>query len=209
MFVIGVSFVGYWQSLEPSAFLNWFAANADRIGGLMLPLGAAATLARSVPRRSSGLRLTAHDGDLQRRRNSRYPSSRSTCGACAPKRCVRFGRAAARASDWRTRSLGAVALSPRAARHRRVLDAAGRNPGEVSQCLRMSILTINLLLSTLVFWIAARIYVLPRLDELRPWTVLPPILLLHSFRHLGLMFLAPGAHLPWHSSGVCLSGSLR
>jgi Anthrone oxygenase len=45
MLVIGVSFVGYWQSLEPSAFLNWFAANAGRIGGLMLPLGAAATLA--------------------------------------------------------------------------------------------------------------------------------------------------------------------
>jgi hypothetical protein len=45
MLVIGVSFVGYWQSLEPSAFLHWFAANADRIGGLMLPLGVAATLA--------------------------------------------------------------------------------------------------------------------------------------------------------------------
>ena len=45
MLVIGVSFVGYWQSLEPSTFLDWFAANADRIGGLMLPLGAAATLA--------------------------------------------------------------------------------------------------------------------------------------------------------------------
>jgi Anthrone oxygenase len=45
MLVIGVSFVGYWQSLEPSTFLHWFAANADRIGGLMLPLGAAATLA--------------------------------------------------------------------------------------------------------------------------------------------------------------------
>jgi Domain of unknown function (DUF1772) len=45
MLVIAVSFVGYWQSLEPSAFLSWFAANADRIGGLMLPLGAAATLA--------------------------------------------------------------------------------------------------------------------------------------------------------------------
>jgi hypothetical protein len=57
----------------------------------------------------------------------------------------------------------------------------------------MSILTINLVLSTLVFWIAARIYVLPRLDELRPRTVLLPILLLHAFRHLGLMFLAPGA----------------
>jgi len=57
----------------------------------------------------------------------------------------------------------------------------------------MNILTINLVLSTLVFWIAARIYVLPRLDELGPRTVLLPILLLHAFRHLGLMFLAPGA----------------
>jgi hypothetical protein len=57
----------------------------------------------------------------------------------------------------------------------------------------MNILTVNLLFSTLVFWIAARIYVLPRLAQLRPQTVLLPILLLHSFRHLGLMFLAPGA----------------
>ncbi len=60
----------------------------------------------------------------------------------------------------------------------------------------MSILTVNLLFSTLVFWIAARIYVLPRLDELAPQTILLPILLLHSFRHLGLMFLAPGATYP-------------
>jgi hypothetical protein len=57
----------------------------------------------------------------------------------------------------------------------------------------MNILTINLLFSTLVFWVAARIYVLPKLPELRPQAVLLPILLLHSFRHLGLMFLAPGA----------------
>src|SRR5262245_56348988 len=57
----------------------------------------------------------------------------------------------------------------------------------------MNILTVNLVLSTLVFWIAARIYVLPRLDELGPRTVLLPILLLRAFRHLGLMFLAPGA----------------
>jgi hypothetical protein len=57
----------------------------------------------------------------------------------------------------------------------------------------MNILTVNLLLSTLVFWIAARLYVLPRLDECEPRTVLLPILLLHSLRHLGLMFLAPGA----------------
>jgi hypothetical protein len=44
-----------------------------------------------------------------------------------------------------------------------------------------------------VFWIAARMYVLPRLPELSARSVLLPILLLHSFRHLGLMFLAPGA----------------
>ncbi len=60
----------------------------------------------------------------------------------------------------------------------------------------MNILTVNLLLSTLVFWIAARIYVLPRLHELKPQSILLPILLLHSFRHLGLMFLAPGATFP-------------
>jgi len=57
----------------------------------------------------------------------------------------------------------------------------------------MNILTLNLLFSTFVFWVAARIYVLPKLSELRPQVVLLPILLLHSFRHLGLMFLAPGA----------------
>ncbi len=57
----------------------------------------------------------------------------------------------------------------------------------------MNILTVNLLFSTLVFWIAARLYVLPRLEECEPRTVLLPILLLHSLRHLGLMFLAPGA----------------
>jgi len=56
----------------------------------------------------------------------------------------------------------------------------------------VNILTVNLLLSTFVFWIAARIYVLPRLPELKTDTVLLPILLLHSFRHLGLMFLTPG-----------------
>src|SRR5687767_14565577 len=57
----------------------------------------------------------------------------------------------------------------------------------------MNILTVNLLFSTLVFWIVARIYVVPRLHELRPQVVLLPILLLHAMRHLGLMFLAPGA----------------
>jgi len=60
----------------------------------------------------------------------------------------------------------------------------------------MDILAVNLLFSTLVFWAAARVYVLPRLKELSPRVVLVPILLLHGLRHLGLMFLAPGATYP-------------
>jgi hypothetical protein len=60
----------------------------------------------------------------------------------------------------------------------------------------VNILTANLLFSTLVFWIAAKIYVLPRLKELKPRMVLLPILLLHGLRHLGLMFLAQGAIYP-------------
>jgi len=57
----------------------------------------------------------------------------------------------------------------------------------------MNILTVNLIFSTFVFWIGARIYLIPRLGELEPRSVLLPILLLHAFRHLGLMFLMPGA----------------
>ena len=57
----------------------------------------------------------------------------------------------------------------------------------------LNILTANLVLSTLVFWIAARLYLLPKLTQISARAVLLPILLLHSFRHLGLMFLAPGA----------------
>src|SRR5262249_31762988 len=57
----------------------------------------------------------------------------------------------------------------------------------------VNILTVNLILNTLVFWIAARLYLLPRLHEIEPRAVLLPILLLHSSRHLGLRCLAPGA----------------
>jgi hypothetical protein len=64
----------------------------------------------------------------------------------------------------------------------------------------MNVLTVNLVFSTLVFWIAAKLYVIPRLQELQPRIVLLPILLLHSTRHLGLMFLAPGATYPGLSS---------
>ena len=60
----------------------------------------------------------------------------------------------------------------------------------------MNILTINLLFSTLVFWTAARLYLIPKLPALDPGSVVVPILLLHAFRHLGLMFLSPGAVFP-------------
>jgi hypothetical protein len=60
----------------------------------------------------------------------------------------------------------------------------------------MNILTVNLLLSTLVFGIAAKLYLMPRLPHLEPASVVLPILLLHAFRHLGLMLLAPGAVYP-------------
>ena len=42
----------------------------------------------------------------------------------------------------------------------------------------MNILTVNLLFSTVVFWIAARLYVLPRLGDCEPRAVRLPILLL-------------------------------
>src|SRR5215471_7221625 len=60
----------------------------------------------------------------------------------------------------------------------------------------MNILTVNLLFSTLVFGIAARLYLMPAISRLEARSVVLPILLLHSMRHLGLMFLAPGAVFP-------------
>ena len=60
----------------------------------------------------------------------------------------------------------------------------------------MNILTVNLLLSTVVFWIAAKVYVLPNIRRWGHERVLIPILLLHALRQLGLMFLAPGATYP-------------
>lgn len=60
----------------------------------------------------------------------------------------------------------------------------------------MNVLTVNLVLSTLVFWVAAKIYLIPRINRIDARTILLPILLLHSLRHLGLMFLAPGVVHP-------------
>lgn len=73
----------------------------------------------------------------------------------------------------------------------------------------MNILTANLVFNTFVFWLAVRIYVLPKLHLLKFETVLIPILLLHSTRHLGLMFLTPGAHICGDSTTICLSSGVR
>ena len=51
------------------------------------------------------------------------------------------------------------------------------------------VLPLNLIANTAIFYVAARIYLLPQLSRLRPQQVLLPILLLHSTRHLGMMFL--------------------
>jgi hypothetical protein len=61
------------------------------------------------------------------------------------------------------------------------------------QALLDRILTFNLIGTTVVCYVAAKLYVLPRLETLRARNVLLPILLLHSLRHLGLMFLTRGA----------------
>lgn len=54
-------------------------------------------------------------------------------------------------------------------------------------------LMINLICSTVVFYAGARIYVLPKVGKTNARMILIPILILHSMRHLGLMFLAKGA----------------
>jgi len=58
------------------------------------------------------------------------------------------------------------------------------------------ILSANLILTTLIFYVTARIYLLPKIQEFKPQTILIPILLLHSLRHLGLMFLTRGRSIP-------------
>ena len=73
------------------------------------------------------------------------------------------------------------------------------------------ILTLNLIATTVVFYVVARIYLLPNLGRLRPAAVLIPILLLHSLRHLGLMFLTRGATypgLPWQFAYPAAFGDL-
>src|SRR5262245_45961928 len=58
------------------------------------------------------------------------------------------------------------------------------------------VLPLNLIANTVVCFVAARLYLLPLVSRLRPQQILVPILLLHSTRHLGMMFLTRGATYP-------------
>jgi hypothetical protein len=58
------------------------------------------------------------------------------------------------------------------------------------------ILPLNVVANTAIFYLAARLYLWPQLPRLRPQQILIPILLLHSTRHLGMMFLTRGATYP-------------
>src|SRR6478736_2023440 len=58
------------------------------------------------------------------------------------------------------------------------------------------VIVLNLVANTVIFYFAARIYLLPLIPRVRPQQILIPILLLHSTRHLGMMFLTRGATYP-------------
>jgi len=58
------------------------------------------------------------------------------------------------------------------------------------------ILTLNLVANTAIFYVVARLYLLPLVPRVRPQQIVVPILFLHSMRHLGMMFLTRGATYP-------------
>jgi hypothetical protein len=60
----------------------------------------------------------------------------------------------------------------------------------------MNTLIVNIVLSTIIFNLTYRWFLKPALPKLSPTVVLVPILLLHSMRHLGLMFLTTGVTSP-------------
>src|SRR5262249_3074643 len=124
---------------------------------------------------------------------SREGPSRSParCRLCCQRLCYQFDPSAPR-PDEAGRSHREKAL----ARSRHSTDPVDGPVADARREMQMNILTVNLLFSTLVFAIAAKLYLIPMLPRLEPRSVVLPILLLHGMRHLGLMFLAPGGVFP-------------
>ena len=63
----------------------------------------------------------------------------------------------------------------------------------MEQILLDRIMPLNIAMSTVTFLWAAKIYLMPKLKEMSATTIFVPILILHSLRHLGLMFMTSGA----------------
>lgn len=58
------------------------------------------------------------------------------------------------------------------------------------------VIVLNLVANTAIFYVAARLYLLPLIPRVPLKYILVPILLFHSTRHLGMMFLTRGATYP-------------
>ena len=58
------------------------------------------------------------------------------------------------------------------------------------------VIVLNLVANTVIFYVAAQLYLLPLIPRVSLQLILVPILLLHSMRHLGMMFLTRGATYP-------------
>jgi hypothetical protein len=78
----------------------------------------------------------------------------------------------------------------------RSLFVTERAQDEAMPAIFDRILPLNVVANTAIFYLAARLYLWPQLPRLRPKQILIPILLLHSTRHLGMMFLTRGATYP-------------
>ena len=70
------------------------------------------------------------------------------------------------------------------------------------------ILVINLVFSTMIFFIVARMYIIPYIHRFNDRVLIQPILLFHALRHLGLMFLAPGAVISGMPSAFAIPAAL-
>ncbi len=63
----------------------------------------------------------------------------------------------------------------------------------MAQIIIDKIMSFNLVLSSIIFYWTAVIYLMPKLKEISAAAIFVPILILHSLRHLGLMFMTSGA----------------
>lgn len=75
----------------------------------------------------------------------------------------------------------------------------------------LQIFAVQFTLSLTIYALIAKWYVWPKLKELSVPDALIPLLLLHAFRHLGLIFLLPtvvGSTLPWEFAGPTAYGDL-